>query len=250
MFTRSSIAMLLIGAVACVPLQAHELDACHIESDYDLTVNPDALVFVRDAGAPLRVQMAAGRLTLDGRDQSLSEADTRRVAKFERELRALVPEVRAIALEGVALATESVLEVAGSLGGVRPEDLAGLRAIGSKLSHRIEMSNSTADWQQDALDTAVDEFTAQLTPMLAGDIASTALSALMQGDTNALGSAETRAADLQRELESRIEAQGAPLKARAERMCTRVVALDRLENELELRLPGGGRLDVLQARMR
>src|SRR3546814_14858903 len=89
-------------ALAAAPALA-EIKACDIDSDYDVALSPDAITFSRDDGTPRTLVMHDGSLRVDGREAALSDADRERVRQFEPDARALLPEVRAIAVEAVEI---------------------------------------------------------------------------------------------------------------------------------------------------
>ena len=58
---------LLVLALVAMPLPAQDLaSTCHTSSSYDVTINPDDLVFDRPSPAPLRVDLRQGALRVDG----------------------------------------------------------------------------------------------------------------------------------------------------------------------------------------
>src|SRR3546814_6118268 len=89
-------------AFAAAPALA-EIKACDIDSDYDVALSPEAITFSRDDGTPRTLVMHDGSLRVDGREAALSDADRERVRQFEHDARALLPEVRAIAVEAVEI---------------------------------------------------------------------------------------------------------------------------------------------------
>ncbi len=100
-----------------LPLHAQDLAAtCHASSSYDVTVNPDSILFDRSAPAPLRVQLQQGSLRTDGSAVRLSMEDQDRLTLFERDLRALLPRVRLVADHGVDMAVQSVRAEAAGMG--------------------------------------------------------------------------------------------------------------------------------------
>lgn len=241
-FLPFAIAMLFAGTA-----QAGRFNACDIESDYDLTIGKEALTFVRDAGTPERIVMHDGRLTIDGAEQALSAADTARIAKYERDIRAMVPEIKAIAIDAVGIATDAVVQVAKAFAGnTEPRSLARLEEIGARVSERIEASDTTSEWREHEFDAAIEELTAELVPMVVGDIAAVAVAAALSGDEEKLAQIEARADALEKEVEARVEARADVIEERAEALCPRMAALDALESEMELRLADGSPLDLVQ----
>ena len=158
------------------------LDVCEVESDYDLKIGQDALTFSRASARRPMSRCAAASCFVDGPKQALSAADMRRIAQFETDIRALVPEVKGIALEAVGIATEAVLQVATAfVGDAQPQSLKRLEQLGADISHRIELSADTAEWRDDEFDAAIAELTAELVPMIVGDITAAAVSAALSG---------------------------------------------------------------------
>ena len=242
-------ALVLALATLCTGhAQARSFSACDVESDYDMRLAPDVLTFSRSTGTPQRVEMRNGALAIDGATQALSEADVIRIAKFERDVRAMVPEVKAIAIDAVGLGTEAIVHVASTFAGdgANPQSLDRLRSLGRDLQSRIEASDSTAEWRTGQFDAAMAGMTAELAPMIVGDIAAVALSAALTGDEEKLAELEGRAAKLEQAVEQHIDARADGIEARAKTLCPRIAALDAIESELDLRLADGSRLDLLQ----
>ena len=196
----------IAGLLATGSAHAVGMDVCQVESDYDLAVAADALVFRRDAVAPLRVEMRRGTLLVDGQAQPLGEADQLRVAKFERDLRTLVPEVKAIARDAVGIATDAVVETAGSFSGnANPQAVQKIRSVGASVATRVDNSTDTADWRGDEFDALTRQLVAEVAPLIAGDVAEAALAAALSGDVDEVEAIEQRATALETEIQARIE---------------------------------------------
>jgi hypothetical protein len=223
------------------------LDACEFESNFDLRLGADQLVFERKAGAPAKIVMRDGSLSVDGHPVELSRADQARVRKIEHEVRALVPEVKAIALDAVGIAGDAILQVSAALAGAPDEATAQrVRELGAKLRERIEASNDSRDWSDGEFEQAVSELTTELVPSLVGNVAALAVQAALSGDASGAEALERRMQNFEKELEARIEARAAEIETRADALCPRLAELDALESALELRLAGNAVLDLLQ----
>lgn len=228
------------------------LSVCEVDSDFDLRIADNGLEFHRDGGTPARIRMHEGRLDIDGRVQALSAADARRVAEFERKLRALVPEVKLIALDAVELAFGAVVQVAEALGG---PDRSRVDALVERLEdvriaavQRIDGAVDTADWNDGALEAQVEALVGELVPVIAGEAASIAIAAAMSGDEAAAAALERRMERMGKDIEAHVEQRAAQLEARAEALCPRVAELDAIDNALELRLADNRPLDLLVVR--
>lgn len=237
-----ALAMLYPGAVA-----ASGFDACDYESDYDLRLQPGALSFERDSGVAARVEMRRGRLFVDGREIALGAADRERIERYESTVRALVPEVKGIALDAVAIATEAVTQVAAAFAGDEGDAaVTKMRATGARLADRIERADDSRDWNEAEIDRLVAEITSEMVPLLVGDVTSIALKVALTGDESAAKALEARMEGMEKELEARVERRAEALEARAEALCPRIADLDALESALEVRLADSARLDLLQ----
>lgn len=237
-----------VAALCAGSASARGFTACEIDSDYDLTIGKEALTFTRSAGTPQRVVMREGTLSVDGVPQDLTAADTMRIETYERDIRAMVPEVKAIAVQAVGIATEAIVQVAAAFAGddVDTTRLARIDALGAELATRIEDSVDTAEWRDEQFDVAIENAMAELVPMIVGDIAAVAVTAALTGDEKKLADIEARAASLEREVETRVEARAGDLERRAEKLCPRMLALDEIESALDLRLADGSQLDLVR----
>lgn len=237
----------LLVAYASVAQASDLEDACAASSSYDLVVGADALVFERGAPAPRRIEWRDGRLRVDGAGVRLNTEDADRLALFARELRALVPKVKAIALRGLDLATGVVRDETRRLA-TSAETRAELdRRIGehaAELRRRIALSNSTRDWQADAFERDVAAWSADLAPLLAADIGRGAVTAALDGDVDAAVALQVRASELGNGLQPKIERRLRELRPQIETLCPAIRRLHELQDGVR---DGSGRaLDLLE----
>jgi hypothetical protein len=226
---------------------AGRLDACDFDSDFDLRIERDGLVFHRAQGAPQQVEMRDGLLRIDGELVTLSTADRARVQRIEAGVRELVPEVKAIALDAVGIASEALTHVAATLAGADADAaIARMDALGAELRAKIERSDDSGDWDEQQFEQAIRELTGEAVPLLVGSVTRLAIEAALSGDTSVAEDLEARVATMERELEARVERRSKSLETRAEALCPRVAALARIESELELRLADRRPLDLLR----
>jgi hypothetical protein len=238
----------LAAFVLCGSAHADGLHTCDFESDYDLRIEPRGVVFHRSSGTPGRVEMQAGRLLVDGREIALSAADRERVHGIEARIRELVPEVKALALDGVGIATEAVTQVALAFADGDADKVVGrMDELGAELRARIERSDDSGDWNDAEFERAIGRLTGEIVPLLVGDITSLAVKAALSGDDSGARALEQRVEAMERELEQRVEQRSRSLEARADALCPRIEELDRLESALEVRLAGNQALELLRA---
>lgn len=246
--------MMATALAALMPWQAtpaqEDLNVCRVDSSYDLTLTSDGLLFDRAGPAPKRVRVHDGRLVADGVAVTLDAADRGRMAAFERTAAELEPKVRAIAVRGVDLAAEAVREQARASEpqlAASGELDARLDAVAADLKARIRRSDSTHDWHGPAFRQYLDRHVMTLVPLLAGDLLQRSIQVAVSGDLDKASELRDQAAHMAGDLRSRIRHKLAALEPRIRALCPSVRRMDRLENNLDARLPGGVRLNLLSA---
>lgn len=223
------------------------LDAkCEVESAYDLTVEPTRLVFTQ-AGRG-EVAFAQGRVYLDGNALTLSPADSNRVAEFERSVRALIPDVKHIAVDAIEIAFTALNRVIDTFATAnnRAALTAELGTMRSEIAAAVDQAQSTTALDDKAFQDKIEAFVSRMAPMVAGELASQAVTAALSGDDAAVKAIEAKADRLEKEIEASVEAPAKSLEARVNALCPRVEALDRIDDALELRLPDGKALDLIE----
>lgn len=245
---RLPLATLLLLSVAW-PLHAQDLAAtCHASSSYDLTVNPDGLLFDRAAQAPLRVDIRQGALHTDGVAVRVNAEDQDRLALFERDLRALLPRVRVVADNGVDIAAGAIrAEVAGmGLGAdTRAEFDRRLQADAGALKQRIAASHSTHDWDGNAANQYANQMISDLAPLVAADLGQQAINAALGGDLQTAAELRDRAANLAANLQPRLLQRMQALRPQIQTLCPAIRHLAELQQGV--RGADGRPLDLLQA---
>ncbi len=248
---RASLAFVTFSVLALLPtwpLHARDLaTACHAESTYDVTLHADRLLFERAAPAPARVEMRHDSLRTDGIAVALTPAQQDRLNLFERDLRALVPRLRRVAQDGADLAVQALREEVADLGlgaHTRAEFDGRLAAHAAALKQRIARSQSTHDWDGDAIHQYADEITADLMPLVAADLGQQALHAAMAGDLQAAARLRDRAGSLAAGLEPRLERRMQALRPQLDALCPALQRLARLQQGL--RDNRGQPLDLLR----
>lgn len=237
---------LSLSTAAFAGNRGHTLEGCGIDSNYSVSFEQGGLLFVREEGKPARVLMNKGRLQIDGRDIALSDTDRTRVAEFEATVRALVPQAKAIARDAVDIAYTAVSEVAATFS--QTADNAATRRRLEDLRDEFKLSlNDSFDrrpWSNEQFETLFEKAMADLMPVIIGEVAGTAIAIALSGDEAKAAELERRTSKLEHDIEKRIDTQTAQLASRVAALCPMVFRLDSIESSLELRLEGGGKLDL------
>ena len=227
---------LLLPLAAALPAQAQDLaGTCHASSSYDVTLRPQGALFDRPTPAPTRVEIRDGSLLTDGVAVALTPPQQDRLSLFERDLQALAPEVRLVAQNGVDMAMQALRDEVTGLGltaTTRAEFDRRLAAHATQLKQRIARSQSTHDWQGDLIQQYADQVSADLMPLVAGDLGQQALDAALAGDLQAAASLRDRAGSLVTTLQPRLQQRMQALRPQVEALCPAIQRLARLQQGL------------------
>ena len=224
---------------------AAEVDLhCDIDSHYDLTLNQRSLILTRASGTPRALVMRQGRLFVDDEWVQLGAADRERISRFERDMRATMPLAQAIGAEAVDIAFAALGEVATGFSSDPRSTRATLDQARRELDARLSRSVSANRFDDEALGRGIGEAVKDVLPTLLGDIVGGALAAAFGGDTQRL----RRLENLDARIEDAIQPRARALKVRAQDLCRRMQALDRIDDDLEYRHQGR-KLDLLEARV-
>lgn len=237
-------------ALSATPALARHVDFCDVDSAYDLKIGAESLSFQKRSGSPHDVRLQSGRLYIDGRELTLTAADRERIARMEAEIRALAPEVKAIAKEAVGIAFTAIVQVARTFSDVESEfarTRERLDTARAEIERRIDTEFDTQPWNELAFEKVIEDTVKSTVPVLVGDIVGKAVKVALSGDEKAAAELERRADDLERTLEREVEKKADALERRANALCPRIAALDRLESDLALRVDGEP-LDLIRAR--
>jgi hypothetical protein len=243
-----SLFVVLACSLASVTLHAQDLaTTCHATSSYDLTVTPDHLLFDRPQPLPRQVELRDGSLRTDGTPVSLRPDDEDRLALFERELRALMPRVKAVASNGVDMLVSAMHDEGARLSldpSTRTELDRRVAARAAELKQRIAATNSTHDWQGNLADQYANQIASDLMPLLANDLGQQAMNAAMTGDLQAAANLRDTAADLTTQLRPRLEQRMQALAPQVQALCPSVQRLADLQQGI--RASNGQPLNLLE----
>jgi len=222
---------------------------CNLHSNYSLSIHPTDLTFTRTVGAPGTVVIADGTLRVDERQLSIGSADQRRLRDIERGVCESIPEIRAIAHAAISIAFEAVGEVAAAFA----RDTESARASAQRLSldaheldARIDASNGFSGWRKEDIDSVIGGAVQSLVGELAATVAARAVTVALSGDEKAAADLEARADGIDKTVERIVAKHSKDLDQRALGLCTRLRTLAGIEDRLELRLPDGKPLRLVQ----
>lgn len=243
---RLLVASLLI--VACGSVHAQDLaKVCHATSSYDLTVQSDRLVFDRAAPAPTRVVLSQGMLQTDGQSVPLNEEEQDRLDLFQRDLRALMPRVKAVAQQGVGLTMNAIDDESGSLSldaDTRAELDRRLATHSADLRQRIAVSQSTHDWHGDTANQYANQIVEDIAPLLASALGQQAVNAALSGDLQQAAELRDRATNLTTGFQPRLQQRLQVLRPEIQALCPDIQRLSELQQGV--RASNGRPLNLVQ----
>ncbi|MEC3888217.1 YggN family protein [Xanthomonas campestris] len=215
---------------------------CEVNTDYDLTLNPRSLILIRDSGTPQRLVMRQGALFVDDRWVTLSDDDRTRLVQFEQQTRAVLPLAQEVGREAPDIAITALGEVAAGFSRDPSATRTQLASVRDKVDLRLKQSFGKSQLTPVDIDDEIGTLVAEMLPQLIGDVVASTVQAAMTGNGTQLRSLD----GLEQRIERLVEPQARALRPRAQQLCTRMEALDALDNALAYRLPSGVPLQLLQ----
>jgi len=231
-------------ALPAFAAEVHIDASCDIDSDYDLTIDERSVILTREAGVPHAIVMRQGTLFVDNHWVELSAADRQRIADFEQGTRAAMPEAQAIGRDAAEIAFTVLGEVAAGFASDPNVVKQKLDRARAQIDARLARSVTPNRFNGRDLGSGIGEAVAEVIPSLIGDIVSGAIGAAFSGDASGL----KRLDNLDAQIDARVEPRARALEARAQGLCRRLMDLDRIDDALEFRMPGGQPLGMLEAR--
>jgi Protein of unknown function (DUF2884) len=225
---------------------------CDIQSDYSLTTYGSAFVFTRDDGkAPRRLSLGGGKLFVDGQEAALTSADQARVGEFEGELRQLLPEVQHVTLEAIDIAFTALTEVARGMSSDPDQAIAKLENSHRRARKEIQSRPAFVFSKDgdDALAAVIDPIVSEYVPEITGSAVSLAMKMVFASDAKR-ADMEKRLDRMGEEIDRKVDARADKLEPLAEAMCQRMKRMDRIDNALDYRLPGGQAIELLNVEVK
>lgn len=216
--------------------------SCYIESDFDLSINPQSVILTRDSGTPKWIVIRGDRLFVDDRWVALGDEDRRRIAAFDRGTREIMPLAARIGRDAADIAFTALAEVAAAFSNdpVRTRDK--LEQARGKIDARLARSISANRFDSSDLGKGIGDAVSEVVPLVIGDIVGGAVRAALSGDTTRLEAVD----GLDQQIQARVQPRAKALEKRAQQLCAKMEELDRLDSALAYRLPGGAALDLLR----
>jgi hypothetical protein len=219
---------------------------CDLHSDYRVRMHGRAFVFTRDRAPASHVAIGGGRLFVDGREIAMTPADHARVRRFEVQLRALAPQMHDVVAEATDLAFTVLDEVArgfasdGSAATLASLGEAHARVVGELRREPVLL------FDEDLAGRVIGPIVTQFVPAIVGGAVRSTLAVALSGDERRAEAFGRRMDAMGAQIDRKVEARADALEPKVEALCAGTRELDRIEQELTLRLPDGEPLDLLR----
>jgi len=242
---KTLIAVTLISVFISKTLYAH--NSCDVDLEAGLTINESKLEFFesKNKHQVLYTIDSNNNLNVGGEDISLNSEQQAMVEQYSTDIRAMVPKIRSIAIEGVDLALEGVnlafnelLGEGNDVGSDLTHELSTLREdVAEKFTiengftigeNGLEDEELFGEEIEQRIESAVEK-------AVMGSMGSL-LVALGQemmfsgGDTDAF---ETRMENFGENIENEMELRAGKIERKADKLCLAAVEIDKLEEELK-----------------
>jgi hypothetical protein len=250
-----TVLFLALAAGATSPAFAEHgfhVDTDHCGNNYgtafDVDVRPSGIAFSRDDGSPGKVFMHDGALRVDGKDISVSTTDADSLRRYESDVRALVPEVAAIAREGIDIGFAAMTSVTAAFaedGDSRARMVDKLKRKRIDAQKRIDDTLGAGHWHREDTDRLVEDAVSDSVGDLVGTVTAGAVSAALSGDQAKVAALEARANSLDAAIKREVDTRADALEKRAHALCPKLAELDGIQKQWQFRLADGSRLRLM-----
>ena len=213
-------------------------DACSFSFDHDLSVINNDITISQTNSNKVFIDFN-NQLFINDQIQALTPEQQRLVDDYADNIRLLIPEVTAIAVEGVSLGIDAASLALGTLLGEGDPDylefVQNVQDLGDKIVAKLDANNFDSrelerafeeDFERE-IETFVEQTINDLTPRLMAKVMTAALT-----DGGGMSDFEMRAENLEADIEAFVEPRAQLLEQRAEELCAIVQTLDTIETDL------------------
>jgi hypothetical protein len=229
--------------------------ACDVELTADIQITKDTIEFSENDSALYQIRKDK-YLYVAGEKVSLSSSQQVLITDYSDKIRALGPEIKVIALEGIDLAVNGVNEAFYALLGdnntvgqeltAKLENLA--QQIDTGLNNEFTINDQGFSFNEQTFDQAFDQQIDDIIEHSISNAAGSLLIALGQqvlsssGDSNSF---TQRMADFGANIEDKLEARADILAEKADNLCHLVESIDQTEQQLKANIEALSNFDVL-----
>ena len=191
----------------------------------------------------------AGVLEVDGKPLALNAADRALVVDLERSIRRIIPQVKGLAADAVAIAYEAVAHVSTAFAANAHEARESAQRIARSAEELKDSINARQDWGRSSeheIEQLIEGSVGALIGEIVGNVTAQAVRVALSDDPSALAELEARAGSIEKNVEQAVESRSRELEARADALCRQVRELDAIESRISARLPDGEPFDLVR----
>lgn len=244
-----AVALALSAATAHAGTINFSTDTCKSDysTPYDVDVTDAGLSFHRKTGAPADIFLHDGSVRIDGRQTTVSSADADALRRYEAGVRKLVPEVAAIAREGVQLGFSAMTTVTLSFadGEQRASLLEKLKRKQAQALRQIDEGVGAGHWSNDHMAETVGGSVSDTVGELVGSVTSSAVTAALSGDASKVAALQARAESLEKSLDGAMDKRSKALEHRSDQICPQLNDLADLQRGWTVRQTDGKPLELM-----
>lgn len=245
-----------IAASAHVDGARDVFSACSVELQSDVTINSESIDVSAESGDRLLID-SDNNLYVNGEKYPLSDEQQTIVDAYADQVRKTIPEIVAIALEGVEIALTAVSEVFYALLERSPPQslLDSISRIEEAVAERMSVNGDTIHVKGGEIN-GLEETMADLEPEIeravqsaVGDLVVSIGESVRDGEVgimdSILGFAE-KAEQFERDIEAEVMVKARKLEERAEGLCDEVYALQAVESQMHVKIPATRGFDMVK----
>jgi len=233
--------------VVCLASFSSHSNQCSVNFNYGVIIDP-AHIRIIDHGQTVVQINGETQLFVEGRELPLNNQQQKLISQFALGIRAQVPEIVSIAIEGVDIGLKAVNKAIGSLTGENSASQQKIQTRFDELKWRIrtrfnQSANNYYIAPQDFADfddIFTGEFEQEIEEIISDSIGTILLAVgeAMISDDSGHGSEQRistfddRMETMGKDLELEISASANALEKKAEKFCLKLSELDRIESEI------------------
>jgi len=247
-------AVSLVLVLLASPVLAED---CNVQMDAGLRMSEAGLAFYDKEELIYQIKDQR-HLVIDGQTLDLSPAQQALVSRFDQDVRALVPEIKAIALEAIDMAIEGVTRALDDLLGKR-NDISmqlhnELNHLKGDVRRYFDQGIINVNRDQEPSELFGKHFETRMTRIMETSVQDSIdeiMIAIGKEILRSGGDVQTFEARMERfgkEIEAHMRAKAVRMEARGRDLCRAAIKVNQVEDELRFAIPAIRNFDLIQVR--
>lgn len=251
--------VLVLATSLLIPnVYAH--NSCDVELEAGIKISKKSIEFLDSDKKSLYKILNDEALIVDGETIKLNSNQQSMVTEYSANIRAVVPEVKDIALDAISLASDGVNmafnELLGEGNQIGKDISAELNIIHQQIDEHLSVEQGFYIDENgiDGDEIFGEDFESRIEEVVEKAVQNSmgtlliAVGKEMLSSSGDNGTFETRMEDFGQKMEQEMETRGAEFEKRGEALCTSVVEIDALETELQSNIPALSAINVITSK--